>query len=94
MGEPKTLRGLISVPGFKVTSKLTGVPGDRYARVIRLKRQKKVGHVRVADIGAAVGMTVRLDVFETWVSEGGESTLSMSGGVYTAGAARRCTWKS
>lgn len=41
MKEPKTIRGLFSQTGFVAESKLHGVFGDKYARVIRLKRLKK-----------------------------------------------------
>lgn len=39
----KTLSGLYSHPGFRARSKLIGVYGDSYARVIKLvRRQKKL----------------------------------------------------
>lgn len=41
MKEPKTIRALFSQAGFVAESKLGGVAGDRYARVIKLKRRKK-----------------------------------------------------
>ena len=41
MKNPKTIRALFAFPGFTVSSKLAGVFGDRYARVIQLKRRKK-----------------------------------------------------
>jgi transposase len=37
---PRTIRALFSVPGFVAQAQLAGVFGDRYARVIRLRRRK------------------------------------------------------
>ena len=41
MKNPKSIRALFAFPGFSASSKLVGVFGDRYARVIQLKRRKK-----------------------------------------------------
>ena len=41
MKNPKSIRALFAFPGFYASSKLVGVFGDRYARVIKLKRRKK-----------------------------------------------------
>ena len=40
MKNPRSIRALFALPGFTATSKLVGVFGDRYARVIQLKRRK------------------------------------------------------
>lgn len=40
MENPKSIRALFALPGFTASSKLVGVFGDRYARVIHLKRRK------------------------------------------------------
>jgi len=40
MKNPKSIRVLFAFPGFVASSKLAGVFGDRYARVIQLKRRK------------------------------------------------------
>ena len=93
MREPKTLRGLISVPGFRVKSKLTGVPGDRHARVVHLQRQKKVVSVRAAGFGVTADMTERPAMFATWGLGDGGSISSLNGGASTASGVRRCTWK-
>ena len=37
----KTLSELYSHPGFRARNKLTGIYGDRYARVIQLVRRQK-----------------------------------------------------
>ncbi len=53
MKNPKTIRSLFAFPGFVAVGRLSGVFGDRYARVIRLNRRKKqrfvhtVGHAYV-----------------------------------------------
>ena len=41
MKNPKSIRALFAFPGFNASSKLVGKFGDRYARVIQLKRRKK-----------------------------------------------------
>ncbi|MEK7351959.1 MAG: ISL3 family transposase, partial [Nitrospirota bacterium] len=41
MHNPTSLRALFSLPGFVVASRLLGVCGDRYARVLVLRRRKK-----------------------------------------------------
>ena len=56
MKNPKTIRMLFTLSGFVASTKLLGVFGDRYARVIRLRRRKKQPSVRVVDIGV-VGAT-------------------------------------
>lgn len=48
MKNPKSIRELFAFPGFTALSKLVGVFGDRYARVIQLKRRKKQPFVRTA----------------------------------------------
>jgi hypothetical protein len=40
MKNPKSIRSLFSLPGFVAASALGGVFGDRYARVIVLRRRK------------------------------------------------------
>ena len=40
MKNPKTIRALFAFPGFTASAKLQGIFGDRYARVIHLKRRK------------------------------------------------------
>jgi hypothetical protein len=47
---PTTIRALFSLPGFVALAQLAGVFGDRYARVIRLRRRKKP-----RDVGSAAG---------------------------------------
>ena len=40
MKDPKTIPCLFMLPGFLASSKLVGVFGDRYARLIKLRRRK------------------------------------------------------
>ena len=80
MKNPRSIRALFALPGFTATSKLVGVFGDRYARVIQLKRRKNTaicshcGHrcrgrydkriLRVRDLSVA-GWRIYLE-FERW----------------------------
>jgi len=48
------IRALFSQPGFVAQAQLAGVFGDRYARVIRLRRRKKL-----RGAGSAVGGAAR-----------------------------------
>ena len=50
----KSIRALFAFPGFNASSKLVGKFGDRYARVIQLKRRKKQPSV-VTVVSAAAG---------------------------------------
>ncbi len=47
MKPPNSIRALFSLPGFIAASALGGVFGDRYARVIVLRRQKNRGVLAV-----------------------------------------------
>ena len=58
MKNPKSIRALFAFPGFNASSKLAGKFGDRYARVIQLKRRKKQPSV-VTVVSAAAGVTTR-----------------------------------
>jgi hypothetical protein len=40
MKNPTSIRALFSLPGFVAASRLVGFFGDRYARVLVLRRQK------------------------------------------------------
>ena len=81
MKNPKTIRALFAFPGFTVSSKLAGVFGDRYARVIRLKRRKKQLSVVTVVTGAG-GVTTRGSCgYETSRLPAGGCTWSSSAGV-------------
>ncbi len=82
MKNPKTIRSLFTFPGFTASSELVGVFGDRYARVIQLKRRKKQPSV-LAVVTGAEGVTTRRscgyvisplpDGGSTWSSNAGVS---------------------
>lgn len=59
MKDPKTIRSLFSQAGFVAKAVLGGVMGDRYARVIRLKRRKKRAYARSAGDAVDGGTTSR-----------------------------------
>ena len=59
MKNPRSIRALFAFPGFTAASKLVGVFGDRYARVIQLKRRKKRPFVHTVVI-AAEGVTTNV----------------------------------
>ena len=71
MKNPKSIRALFAFPGFNASSKLVGKFGDRYARVIQLKRRKKQPSV------VTVVSTTRIRCgYETCRLPDGESTWS------------------
>ena len=45
MKNPQSIRSLFALAGFVAGARLNGVFGDRYARVIQLKRPKKNSRV-------------------------------------------------
>ena len=47
MKNPTSLRALFSLPGFVAASRLIGLCGDRYARVLVLRRRKNCGLLTV-----------------------------------------------
>lgn len=84
------VRDLVGVPGFVVCSKLRGVFGDRYARVIVLHRRKKQpsAHAVGGDVmGATINERVGYGIFRL-VS--GASGWSLSAGESTALGAVPC----
>ena len=92
MKPPKTIRSLFALPGFVPVSSLGGVFGDRYARVIVLRRRKKLLRAPSAVIAVAAGTT------EGPVEPGicrypaGGFISNSSGGESTAPGASVCTW--
>lgn len=91
MKAPKSLRALFSLPGFIAASQLVGVFGDRYARVIVLKRQKKRRLVRDAGVVAGDATTSAPAVRATCQLAAFASTLSSNAGGSTARGAAACT---
>ena len=90
MKNPNSIRALFSFPGFTAASKLVGVFGDRYARVIQLKRRKKQRSV-VTVVSAARGVTTRRCCgYETFRLPDGEFTWSSIAGVSDVRGALAC----
>jgi hypothetical protein len=90
MKNPKSIRALFAFPGFTASSKLVGVFGDRYARVIQFKRQKKQPFVHVVVADAVVDTTRRWCGYETSRWPVGESTLSLIAGVSVVRGVTAC----
>jgi len=91
MHNPTSLRALFSLPGFVAPSRLLGVFGDRYARVLVLRRRKKRRSARSVDTGAAVAMINAPAVLATSRLAGSASTSSSSGFGSTARGAVACS---
>ncbi len=91
MKNPKSIRALFEFPGFTVASKLMGRFGDRYARVIQLKRRKKQPSVLTVLIGVEGDTTRRCCGYETCRLPDGESTWNSSAGVSVVRGAVACT---
>src|SRR3990172_6467910 len=77
---PTTIRALFSLPGFVAMAQLARVFGDRYARVIRLRRRKKPRSAGSAAGAAATVTTSDPAGCGTCRWLGGGSTWSSSGG--------------
>jgi hypothetical protein len=91
MHNPTSLRALFSLPGFVAPSRLLGVFGDRYGRVLVLRRRKKRRSARSVDTGAAVAMINAPAVLATSRLAGSASTSSSSGFGSTARGAVACS---
>ncbi len=90
MKNPKSIRALFTLPGFTASSELVGVFGDRYARVIHLKRRKKQPSAVIVVTGAE-GVTTREScVYGTCRLPDGESTWSLNAGVSVARGVTAC----
>ncbi len=90
MKNPTSIRALFAFPGFTAASKLMGVFGDRYTRVIPLKRRKKQPSVRTVDTDAGGGTTKRSCEYAISRWPDGESTWSLSAGVFVVRGAIAC----
>jgi len=90
MKNPKSIRALFVFSGFTVSSKLLGVFGDRYARVIQLKRRKKQPSV-VTVVTTAEGVTTRRSCgYVISRLPDGESIWSSNAGVLIVRGAAAC----
>jgi H+/Cl- antiporter ClcA len=90
MKNTQSIHSLFALPGFVAASQLKGVFGDRYARIMKLRRRKKQPSVRTVDT-AAGGVTI--DGFCGFVISrllAGGSTWSSSAGVSIARGAAAC----
>ena len=90
MKPPESIRALFAFPGFTASSKLVGVFGDRYARVIQLKRRKKQPSVCTVDIAAGGVMTKRLREYVISRLPDGESIWSSTAGGFVVRCAAAC----
>ena len=91
MKNPTSIRALFSLPSFVAASRLVGFFGDRYARVLVLRRRKKLYAARSVDTVAAVATTHAPAVPATSRLAGFVSTSSSSAGGSTARGAAACT---
>ncbi len=90
MKNSKTIRALFALPGFTAASKLVGKFGDRYARVIKLKRRKKQPSVVTVVSGAGGVTTGSCCGYATCRWPDGESTWSLNAGVSIAQGVAAC----
>ena len=79
MHNPTSLRALFSLPGFVAPSRLLGVFGDRYARVLVLRRRKKLPTARRVATGAA-GATTNAPAGPAISRLAGSGSMSSSSG--------------
>jgi hypothetical protein len=87
---PRTVHELFSMPGFVAEATLQGVFGDRYARVITLKRRKKPPCVPTAAIVAAAATTNALSGYAISRLPTGGYTWRLIAGASTAQGALAC----
>ncbi len=90
MKNPKTLRSLFTLLGFVASANLAGVFGDRYARVIKLRRRKKRPAARAVDTGTEGITTSGFAEFVISRWSDGESTWNSNDGVSTVQGAVAC----
>ena len=90
MKNPKSIRELFAFPGFTASSKLVGIFGDRYARVIQLKRRKKQASVLTVVTDAMGVATKRFNGFVTSRLLVGEFIWSSNAGVSIVRGATAC----
>jgi len=90
MKNPKSIRALFVFPGFTTASKLLDVFGDRYARVIQLKRRKKQPSVLAVVTAAEVVTTKRSCGYAISRWPVGESTWSSNAGGLVVRGAMAC----
>ena len=90
MKQPKSLKALFSLPGFVAEARLLGVFGDRYARIVVLRRRKKRQRAPAAGINAEADTTSTRVVYGTCRLRDGGSICSSNVGASTALGAVPC----
>ena len=90
MKNPQSIRSLFALAGFVAGARLNGVFGDRYARVIQLKRRKKQPCARTVGTGAGGAMTSKCAGSATCRWPAGGSIWNTSVGVSTVLGAAVC----
>ena len=90
MKKPDSIRTLFSFNGLTALSKLHGVFGDRYARVIQLRRRKKQRFALNVDSGVEAVMTRNTSGLATCLWQAGASTWSLIAGALTVRGAIAC----
>lgn len=90
MKSPRTLPELFSLPGFSAGATLKGVFGDRYARVITLRRRKKRPCVHAVATAAEAVTTNGPARSATCRWRGCASIWSSSAGGFAVRGARAC----
>ena len=91
MKNPKSIRSLFNFSGFTATSTLKGVFGDRYSRVITLRRQKKQQSVLGVGSGVPPDTIVKLFECVIYLPLVGASFLSLNVGELNVPGANQCT---
>jgi len=90
MKNPTTIRALFVFPGFTAASNLLGVFGDRYVRVIQLKRRKKQRAVRIVGTDAGDDTTKKSCAYGIFRLPDGESIWSSSAGGFVVRGVMAC----
>ena len=90
MKNPRSIRTLFSLSGFVAASRLVGFFGDRYARVLVLRRRKKRRAARSVGTVAAAGTPSAPAAPAISRPAGFVSTSSSSAGGSTARGAAAC----
>lgn len=94
MRSARSLHELFSMPRLSACATLTGVFGDRYARVVSLRRRKERPSVRSAATAAAVGTTSAGAKCAICRRVGSASTWSSTAGWPTARGAAACAQRA
>lgn len=90
MQYPKTIKDLFCFPGFVANVRLTGVFGDKYARVVTLRRRKKQPSAPVVVSDIKVATTKRSGEYVTCLLQAGAFMWSLSAGALTVRGAKAC----